>query len=53
MVHFCNSVSEKHSTGPDDHIFKKLKAVFESPDFNYNPTELIMFDWKAVRRNLS
>ena len=30
-------------------MFKKLKIVFERPDFNYNQTELIKFEWKAVR----
>ena len=49
MFHFCNSVSDKHSTGPDDPMFKDLKFFFESVDLNYNQTELIKFDWKAVR----
>ncbi|XP_065679118.1 uncharacterized protein LOC136093876 [Hydra vulgaris] len=49
MVHFCNSVSDEHSTGPDNSMFKKLKTVFDCPHFNYNQTELIKFDWKAVR----
>ena len=48
-AHFCNSVSDEYSTGPDNPILKKLKTVFESPDFNYNQTELIKFNWKAVR----
>ena len=30
-------------------MFKKLKTVFEIPDFNYNQTKLIKFKWKAVR----
>ena len=49
MVHFCNSVSDEHSTGPDNPMLKKFKTVFESPDFNYNQTNLIKFDCKAVR----
>ena len=49
MVHFCDSVLDEHSTGPENSMFKKFKTVFESLAFNYNQTELIKFDWKAVR----
>ena len=48
-VNFCNSVSDEHSTGPNNPMFKKLKTIFERPYINYNQTELIKFDWKAVR----
>ena len=30
MVLFCNSVSDEHSTGPDNLMFQKLKTIFES-----------------------
>ncbi|XP_065657999.1 uncharacterized protein LOC136082521 [Hydra vulgaris] len=49
MLHFWKLVTNEETSGPDNLLFKKLKNIFEEPNFNYNSVLLLRFDWNKVK----
>ncbi|XP_065657658.1 uncharacterized protein LOC136082397 [Hydra vulgaris] len=49
MLHFWKLVTNEETSGPDNPLFKKLKNIFEEPNFNYNSVLLLRFDWNKVK----
>ena len=52
MFHFWKLVTNEESNGPDHPLFKKLKNIFEEPNFSYNSVLLLRFDWNKDKRSL-
>ena len=40
IVHFHNAVTQKKTSGPKNPLFKKLKDIFETPEFNQDANDL-------------
>ena len=49
IVHFHNAVTQKKTSGPENPLFKKLKDIFETPEFNQDANDLTKFYWKKAR----
>ena len=43
IVHFCNAVTQRKTSGQENPLFKKLKDMFETPNFHYDTNDAKRF----------